>query len=352
MLIYNNMVDPTMAAISMAFKALMNWKHMWLVELANELIADATDIDIFNIIATQIYKAISDDEADFKLEMAQLDFKEGLEIYNDVHETNISLDAYNDTVNKTVLQDLMDSTSATRHNVEKSVGSVAKVYGRSMLKTLGKEGVEGVAARFATHKGIVSKAVDKLPFAKTLRNTASSIAEGTTSLVGSISDIINKADEKLLTKFKTNLSTAITRLTEALAKKFPKMSSKLGGLVTKVMGKLSDKVLAKFIPQISKVMTKLAAAGTGVGIPLAVIWEAFDIVSGAVGGLTKTGAANIFMVDDSVVDWKMRGIAAVFQACLNTTVGIFIEILDLIWSEIANTSFITDFAGLVYDLIS
>ena len=355
-LVYNNAVDGTMAAISAAFKSVMNWKHMWLVELVNEIIADASDIDIFNMIATNLYKLISDDDADFALEMAQMEFAEGKDIYNDIHETNISLDAYNDLVNKYVISDIFDSTSSTHQNTVRAGVSIASKYGQSMLKTYGKHGAAGVAERLAKQGKVVGKVVDKLPFGETLRNTAKSFSNVVKPIGKTISEVINNADLKLIKGFKTVVKKVLTSITNAVSGDKRVKSKGIGKVADMVMSRLSDKVLAKFIPQISAWATKVGIIGgtaaTGVGAAVGVIWTALDIGSGVVSGLTKGGAANLFMVDQDVVDWKMRLIAAAIKAGLNTAVGTAIEILDMIWSELTNTSFVTDFASKIYELIS
>ena len=125
-----------MQLISGFIKGLMQLGWFFVIEILNDIIISFAGIDILSLLATEIYKKISDDEADAAIDAAQKDFKVEFDKYTEAQhiakgnvqydeEGNImrdesgnlilkegaeaeSFDSYNDRQNKTVLGTLRD----------------------------------------------------------------------------------------------------------------------------------------------------------------------------------------------------------------------------------------------------
>ena len=95
-------VDWKMRVISSILKTLIGLSLIAsLIDVLNELAAEFLGFDLKSFVATLIYKAMSDDEGDAKLDRAQLQFRTDVEDYNKLHNTNLSTKTYNEMENAT-----------------------------------------------------------------------------------------------------------------------------------------------------------------------------------------------------------------------------------------------------------
>lgn len=111
-------VDWKMRVISSILKMLIGLSLIAsLIDVLNELWTEFTGFDLKSFVATLIYKAMSDDEDDAKLDEAQFQFRTDVEDYNKLHDTNLSTKTYNEMVNATAGSKLWNGVKSTfKHN--------------------------------------------------------------------------------------------------------------------------------------------------------------------------------------------------------------------------------------------
>lgn len=362
--VYASDVDILMRTISAAFKAFTNWSWMFLVEMVNEIIAEVSDIDVFSIIATLIYKAFADNEKDLQLDMAQISFSDGLDAYNKANGTNLSMDAWNDKLNQHLSTKLGTLGSAQNTDLIKNTASVGAALGKGTLSAYLKGGTEAAGAYLKSKASTASKVISKIPVVgklyRSMVNNGSKVASATMDIGKHLVEVVNEADLTRISKFKGFLSDAIGRIVAALKKKFPNAAGKLGTIVSKVTSTLTDDVLKGFLPQITekfalkqtKAMVSTGAAATGVGLVATAVIEGVSFVGGAIAGATKSYAANLFQVNQDDVDWIMRGIAAVFKGLLNVSWIFVIEIANDIYVTLTGTDLLTMLASWTYEIVA
>jgi len=130
-------VDWIMRAISSGMKALLNVSWFFVIEILNDICVEMTGVDFIQMMATQIYKAITSDEKGAKLEQAQADFKAEVDAYNEANGTKLSVDAYNDKVNKTVGQHIADGVSNTWKGIKAGASWVGDKTSKAWNATTG-----------------------------------------------------------------------------------------------------------------------------------------------------------------------------------------------------------------------
>lgn len=100
----SDMVDWKMRLISGVIEALVNATGVGgVIAIVNEITTAAFNIDFMQSTACVIYHAISDEEDQAKLEDAISDFEKEVANYNQATGNDISIDAYNDLKNKSLL---------------------------------------------------------------------------------------------------------------------------------------------------------------------------------------------------------------------------------------------------------
>lgn len=349
--VYKQDVDITMAAISAAFKGAMGYKYLFLVEMLNEIIADVTDFDVFSMLATAIYKLISDSEKDMALEQAQLDFSTGVDMYNEANGTNLTVDSYNDMVNEFLSTQIFDQGSAINHRIDENMALIGSKVAKGAVKALIDEGTEGLTKYASKGLKIAGKVVDKLPFGKALRSTASAAGDVGKFVVKSTVEILNEIDLGRMSTFRKLASEAMEKISAAFTKAFPKAGAKFGAMIREVIVKLSDDVLAKFLPKIADSLAS-KAIGMTAGALTAGVWTAAEFAFGAVSGSTKRGAANLFRVSQDDVDATMRTISSIINGILNVSWFFVIDIINDIYVALTDTDFLSYLAGMMYDAVS
>lgn len=119
----------------------------------------------------------------------------------------------------------------------------------------------------------------------------------------------------------------------------------LDGFIKKNAVKISEKLAKTAFGKSTKIGARMASSVASAGL-VDVAFAAFGLLDGA------TSAANLFQVDDTYVNSRMRAISAVFRALLNTTPGMFIDIINEVFYSITGTSFVRELAVMLYELIS
>lgn len=119
----------------------------------------------------------------------------------------------------------------------------------------------------------------------------------------------------------------------------------LDGFIKKNAVKISERLAKTAFGKSTKIGARIASGVASAGL-VDVAFAAFGLIDGA------TSASNLFQVDDSYVDTRMRAISAVFRALLNTTPGMFVDIINEVFYSITGTSFVRELAVMLYELIS
>jgi len=222
----SSQVDWKMRTISSILKGTLGLGNIvMLLDIASEIVAQLTGFDLKQTMATMMYKSMSNDVDDKLLAAAQSDFMAKYEAYKlETGNTDMSIGAYNDMVNKTVGGAIMENklvkgtmnVGKKMHEFNKGLVSKA-ITGLKDMKSNG--GVIG------TIVGLNVKAI------KTNINTISKVLGG-----------VGKAlENNPMIKALVNLNTFLNGAKDIAIDSGKKIASHFMGKIGEVFDSLSDK---------------------------------------------------------------------------------------------------------------
>ena len=236
---------------------------------------------------------------------------------------------------KAALKSGEKSTIKTTVNTVLSEGAektIAKATGKKVTEEAIKEGAEA-----ATEKGVKTAVTEGME-----KGGSEAAEKGAKNALKKINDtsivkFFNKAIEYLKAFFDSVVVKKIG------ATKAGTLFKKIMQCIQKILGK--DTILGKFIDKIKRGLQKIAGLTVGAAMSGGII-NAIITTTDFMAGIYE--AANIFRCNSKDVNAFMRITAGIIKALLGTTFGILIAIIDEIYQEITDESFVTNFAVDLY----
>ena len=370
-------LDSKMRVASGIAKALV--AYMPIIDIIQEIVHEQLGFSFKQYVAECIYLAIAGDEASAELDQRQLEFQAEVDKYNEEHGTTLSLNAYNDKMNKTLwgkMKSLFKGEVGINDIVNDNPylpGSFAKVGVNFAIKNkdLIKAASKTVASKAKDIGGAVTKDVATGTKALVKKVAQTEAGKKVASAVdkAKISNIV-KAGKTVVNKVKDigsklNPAEIMKKDADTILGKIIKLVSDFfeSGTTVKAMGKAAGSVKNTIIAGFKKVftnnvitknMSKLSAgflktaaktgadaATLGISRVLFVTW---DLSTGAME------AARIFKVSEDMVDAKMR-IAA---AGAKSFVAFFpiIDVISEIFASITGVSLKSWLAEQIYSVLA
>lgn len=211
-----------------------------------------------------------------------------------------------------------------------------------------------------------------------VKSAPSNIKLGVNSVTNGADDalkVVSKSNNgaRLITKTTTGVTTQLadastkTKHLGFLGKIIKKFCGFVGNGLKKIAGSKLGKVLAFLNPltftrnlakvtanKLQSIVVKITGrtiSETGMASLTGGLSVAFEVGISALDGLT--GAAKLFMVDKSEVDWLMRGISAAFGTALNSNfIGFAMTLIIQAIDEVSGSNILKNLATSLYKLLS
>lgn len=234
--------------------------------------------------------------------------------------------------------DVANYVGSGARSVGKAGGEIAVDVGKAAMN-LGRSAVTGVKTAGTKVKDVASG----LYSGSKLQKGVSAVGNVATQTVDNVKSFATKESDRI-TALIAKLFDWLKDGFVSLLKKFGiKDASKLTSKLTALKKFFSPAVIAKNMPKLTQAVTVGGIKTTPLGL--------LAVAGGTLAGAMN--ASNLFQVDQSVVDTKMKAISAVFGGLRNAGIlGSLADVLNEIAFSISDVNIFTEIAYLVYSLIS
>lgn len=231
--------------------------------------------------------------------------------------------------------------SAEKSTIKSTVNTVfSEGAEKAITKTTGRQVAEEVteeAVKKGTEKGVKSAVTEGVE-----KGGSEATEKATKNLLKKINDTtIAKFFNKAIEYLKAFFDTVIVK--KLGGTKAGTLFKKILECIQKILGK--DTILGKFIDKMKRGLQKIAGLTVGAAMSGGIV-NAIITTTDFMAGVYES--ANIFRCNQKDVNTFMKITAGIIKALLGTTFGILIAIIDEIYQEITDESFVTNFAVDIY----